>query len=300
PSDSDADPHSSGTESDPDTPIRRLTHRRYRTMPSSAATTLAAAAATHQPGKAPVLFDTTPAGLTAFGRAAKLFFLTKKITEDALKIEFVAAGLQHFPELHNWYLSNADTLEGGKYDAFLAELQRRALPRDFVWDEKGRVRALKQGETDFEDWLDEARTRQLSLTDKVYPKREFIETLLYNMDEELSAVLRRGAALKGSGFHVDDLSVAAFSSSPAVHGAIDYDKFDAEARDEWNRIAARRRSNVAQVKSLSRRVAGVSVLSPSSKSSTSRMAAITTTASSTGTGARPPPLTPRERDWLAA
>ncbi|GAA6057973.1 hypothetical protein JCM3770_004593 [Rhodotorula araucariae] len=235
-------------------------------MPPTTVAILATAAAAHQPGKAPVLFNTLPAGLTAFGQSAKLYFLTNKITEDALKIEFVAAGLQLFPELHNWYLSYADALETKMYNSFLVKRQRRALPCDFVWNEKDCVRTLKQGNTDFEDWLDEARTAPLSLMEKILPTREFIESLLYSVDKELSAVL--GSTLRR-----------------ATSGA---------------EIAARQRGNAAQVKSLSKRTAGLTVSSSSGKSGTSKTVTTTATTSSTDASPRLPPLTARKRDWLAA
>ncbi|GAA5920998.1 hypothetical protein JCM5296_000444, partial [Sporobolomyces johnsonii] len=183
-----------------------LVARRTVTVKMPNPTSLAAAAASYQPGKAPVLFDVSPAGLTSFSRAAKLFFRSKSVKEDEDKIAYVGAGLGHFPELHNWYLSSATTHEAKKYDDFLLQLQKRALPRDFVWEAKGRIRTSRQGERDYEEWADEMRTEHLALTEKVLSGRDFVECLLYGMDVELSIVLRQGTALKGSGLHQDELS----------------------------------------------------------------------------------------------
>ncbi|GAA5995184.1 hypothetical protein JCM11641_004411, partial [Rhodosporidiobolus odoratus] len=166
----------------------------------------------YQPGKAPLLLDSSPSGLNAFLRAAKLYFRTKNIKEAEDKIAYLGAGLSGFAELYNWYAVSAEEHEAKTYDGFVADPQRRALPRDFVWEAKGRIRASRQGEEDFEDWLDEMRTLQLSLSEKVLPTRDFVEGLLYNMDPELSSVLRRGVALKNTGFHEDDLSTLSFAA----------------------------------------------------------------------------------------
>ncbi|GAA5878146.1 hypothetical protein JCM1840_002256 [Sporobolomyces johnsonii] len=138
-----------------------------RTVKMSTSASLAAAAASYQPGKAPLLFDISPAGLTSFSRAAKLFFCTKTVKEDKDKITYVGTGLAHFPELHNWYLSSASVHEAKKYEDFLLQLQKRALPRDFVWEAEGRLRAVRQGERDYEEWADDMRTEHLASTEKV-------------------------------------------------------------------------------------------------------------------------------------
>lgn len=159
------------------TPTRRPVHKMVNT------------AASYQPGKAPLLLDDSPSGLNAFLRAAKLYFRSKTVKEDEDKMAYLGAGLAPFPELYNWYASSAEVHEKKLYDTFVSELQRRALPRDYVWDTKARIRSSKQGARDFEDWIDDLRTEQLSLTERILPTREFIETLLFNMDEELSSIL---------------------------------------------------------------------------------------------------------------
>ncbi|GAA5895326.1 hypothetical protein JCM5296_002375, partial [Sporobolomyces johnsonii] len=58
-----------------------------------------AAATAYQPGKAPFLLDTSPAGLTAYSRAARLFFRTKSVKDDEDKIAYLGAGLALYPEL---------------------------------------------------------------------------------------------------------------------------------------------------------------------------------------------------------
>ncbi|GAA5936574.1 hypothetical protein JCM1841_002526 [Sporobolomyces salmonicolor] len=298
---SDDEPPSSSEPDDPPPrhlPRHRLRHTMAPTAPSSFT-------ATFQPGTAPVLLDTSPAGLTAFSRAAKLFFRTKSVKDDEDKVAYVGAGLSLFPELHNWYLASAVQHEAKTYDSFLLELQHRALPRDYLWEAKGRLRAAKQGEADYEDWADAMRTEFLSLMDKVVTTREFVEDLLYSMDVELSAVLRRGTALKGTGFHQDDASNI-FSTTATAAAAVDYDTFDHEVRDEWAKIAARRRSNAAQLRSLNKKatsltVSGTSRSSSSSPSSTTPTSRTTTTTTVNATPAgqtRPAKLTDLERDWL--
>ncbi|BGP24125.1 hypothetical protein JCM10295v2_003029 [Rhodotorula toruloides] len=264
----------------------------------------------YQPGKAPYLLDDSPAGLASFSRAARLFFHAKSVKDEALKVAYVGGGLVGFPELYNWYLSSATEHEAKAYDKFWADLSKRALPRDYVWDAKGRIRWAKQGDEDYEVWSSSLRTEHLQLTDKVMSTRDFIECLLYGMDHELSTILRRGSFLRNSGFHEDDLSLVALSTSiRAFTEPLDYEKFDREARDEWNKIAARRRSNAAQIRSLSRKTASVTVSNPSklngptkTSSGTTARTSMSSTAQQTAAvgGGRPPKLTEREKDWLSA
>ncbi|BGP32763.1 hypothetical protein JCM10296v2_004547 [Rhodotorula toruloides] len=268
------------------------------------------AAPAYQPGKAPYLLDDSPAGLASFSRAAGLFFHAKSVKDDALKVAYVGGGLVGFPELYNWYLSSATEHEAKTYDSFWADLSKRALPRDYVWDAKGRIRWAKQGDEDYEVWSSSLRTEHLQLTDKVMPTRDFIECLLYGMDPELSTLLRRGTFLRNSGFHEDDLSLIAPSTSTLAFTApLNYDKFDRKARDEWNKIAVRRRSNAAQIRSLSRKAAAITVSNPSKSNGPAKTSSGTTTRSSassampqtaSGGGGRPPKLTEQEKDWLSA
>lgn len=117
--------------------------------------------ATYQPGKAPILLDASPTGLVAFTRAAKLFFRIKNIKEDEDKVKYISIGVQEFPELYNWYLSSATAHEAKKYDTFITDLQRWALPRDDVWEAKGQICQSCQGNVDYKDWADEMRTSTL-------------------------------------------------------------------------------------------------------------------------------------------
>ncbi|GAA5878148.1 hypothetical protein JCM1840_002257 [Sporobolomyces johnsonii] len=128
------------------------------------------------------------------------------------------------------------------------------------------------------------------------------------MDPELSIVLRQGTALKGSGLHQDELATLADTTSTTVYpSTIEYDMFNNEARTEWAKIAARRRSNAAQLKALGKKAATLSISSPStrtSSSSSSRPNANSSNSSSGNltltAGGRPPKLTELERDWLSA
>ncbi|CDR49787.1 RHTO0S33e00188g1_1 [Rhodotorula toruloides] len=283
---------------------------RYSRTPRMAPASTVVAAPAYQPGKAPYLLDDSPAGLASFSRAARLFFHAKSVKDNALKVAYVGGGLVGFPELYNWYLSSATEHEAKTYDSFWADLLKRALPRDYVWDAKGRIRWAKQGDEDYEVWSSSLRTEHLQLTDKVMSTRDFIECLLYGMDPELSTILRRGSFLRNSGFHEDDLSLVALSTSTLVFTApLNYEKFDRSARDEWNKIAARRRSNAAQIRSLSRKTAAITVSKPSrSNGSTNSGSGATTRSNSSsaapqttsGGGGRPPKLTEREKDWLSA
>ncbi|GAA5985154.1 hypothetical protein JCM11641_005468 [Rhodosporidiobolus odoratus] len=245
----------------------------------------------YQPGKAPLLLDDSPASLTAFTRAARLFFRSKKITEDEDKIAYVGAGLASFQDLYQWYLSAAEEHEAKAYDAFLLELQKRALPRDYIWEARGRIRTAKQGDRDFEDWLEDMRAEHLSLTEKILPTRDFVAppTLRYGRRTLL-------------------VSTTAIVYPPLI----DYLAFDREARDEWSKIAARRRSNAAQFRSLSKKTTNLSLSSstrnspalarPSSAKASSSNSATTDngTAKNGGGRTRPNKLTELEKDWLSA
>ncbi|GAA6054862.1 hypothetical protein NBRC10513_006213 [Rhodotorula toruloides] len=261
-----------------------------------------------RPGKAPLLVDSSPPGLDAFKRSARLFFLDKKIEKDGDKIAYVGAGLVGFPELHNWYLASATTHEAKEYKVFLGELLKRAMPRDYVWDIKAKIRFSKQGDRDYEDWADEMRMDQLSLGDRVLSSRDFDECLLFNMDRELSGILRRGTALANTGFHSDDQVSLALGLASTVIASVDYEAFDREARDEWARIAARRASNAAQLRSFARKATSSSSSGNASNSRSTSSSKSTVNRSAGNSSAPPPsssssssrimPLTDREKDWL--
>lgn len=94
-------------------------------------------------GKPPLLQGRTPSDLRAFVTDAKLFFSLKAIKEDSQKITWISAGLRGEPELQAWYLANETAFDTKKYEDFLAELRKRALPLDFVWTPEGRIRGTK-------------------------------------------------------------------------------------------------------------------------------------------------------------
>lgn len=261
----------------------------------------------HAAGKAPVLTDDSPQGITRFLKQAKAFFLIKGHKEDETKILILGSGLGNFPELENWYTTTEEEWEGKSYSDFVTALQRRALPRDYVWEARRKIRETKQGSTDFEDWIDDMRTLQLQLTTRVLSDRDFIEHLLYNMDPELCSFLRRGTSLQHSGFHEDDLSKLAFvtTKSTAVSSCIDFEEFSREARDEWSRISTRRRSNLEQIRSLAKKTNSISISNKISTSTSSRSnspATTSTTTVRTGSAStnRPAKLTDLEKDWLTA
>ncbi|GAA5961502.1 hypothetical protein JCM21900_000964 [Sporobolomyces salmonicolor] len=292
----DDDGSSPSSSSETDTFPRHITLTRRNMVPPSAT-------ASYQPSKAPLLLDVSPSGLTSFLRNAKLFLRTKSVKDDKDRIAYLGAGLAHFPEIHNWYLSAAVVHEAKKYEVFILDLQKRALPRDYIWSARGRIRSARQGERDFEDWLDDLCSEHLVLTEKVLSTREFVEALLYGMDVELSATLRQGMALKNSGLHQDDLVAIAFSTDTTTYPTmLDYEAFDREARNEWSKIAARRHSNAAQLKSMTKRTISLSLGTPSSPS---RLPNTSTNSGrtpnhDTGGRTRPPKLTELERDWLSA
>ncbi|GAA5984348.1 hypothetical protein JCM10908_003308 [Rhodotorula pacifica] len=128
-------------------------------------------------------------------------------------------------------------------------------------DQKGAIRSSTQGNNDYSTWVNGLQKQHLMLTERVFPVREFIETMLCNMNNKLSKVLRHGTILKNSGFHEDDTAAIAFgtSSSLILTSTPDYKPSNQEARDKLARIAAHGRSNASQIKAPSRRTAGLIV-----------------------------------------
>ncbi|GAA5845583.1 hypothetical protein JCM11251_003669 [Rhodosporidiobolus azoricus] len=260
----------------------------------------------HQPGKPPFLLDSSPAGISSFIRSARLYFRKAKIDTDEDKISYLGEGLVAFPELYNWYNASAEQHEAKQYKTFIADLQKRALPRDYVWEAKGRIRRARQDGLDYELWSTAMRTEHLALTEAVMSTKEFVECLLYGMDAELSVVLRNGTTLKKSGFHQDDMANLAFPSTTTTFYAttIDYHQFDVEARNEWAKIASRRSANAAQLKSLKKASSSTpSSSSTSRNTSTSKVTGSSnkaaTTAGSAASG-KTAKLTDLEKDWLRA
>ncbi|GAA5981406.1 hypothetical protein JCM10908_004099 [Rhodotorula pacifica] len=276
-------------------------HRQTADM-STTSIALAAMAATRQLGKAPILFDCSPSGLKDFLRSAKSYFRKQKDFDGSDKIAVLGEGLMHFVELKSWYNSNETRCEAMKYDDFVAELHRRALPRNYVWDAKAEIRASQQGQYDYEEWSDAMRAQHLALGEGVMSTKEFVEHLLFNMDAELSIILRRGSSLKGTGLLDEETAALAVSTTaaPQIYASVvDYDRFNDEARLEWSKIAARRESNAQQIKSLAKKAASGS----SSRQLPSRNSERQPTPSQrAGSGRddrpRPPPLTVCEKQYL--
>ncbi|GAA5982121.1 hypothetical protein JCM11641_000594 [Rhodosporidiobolus odoratus] len=266
--------------------------------------------AVYQPGKPPLLIDASPSGISGFLRSARLYLRQKKIDTDKDKISYLGEGLVGFPELYNWYNASADIHEAETYKAFVADLQRKALPRDSIWEAKGNLRWAKQEGQDYEDWSTAMRTEHLALTEAVMSTKDFVECLLYGMDSELSVVLRNSNVLKNSGSHRDNMTNLAFPTATTVVYAatIDYGAFDIEARNKWAKIASRRLANATQLKLLGKKSSSPSSSSLASNkinnaaknpSTTSRKPVATTTEGS-GTGGRTAKLTELEKDWLSA
>ncbi|GAA5972443.1 hypothetical protein JCM11641_001851 [Rhodosporidiobolus odoratus] len=90
----------------------------------------------YQPGKPPLLFDASHSGINTFLRLARLYFRQKKIDADEDKVSYLGEGLVMFPELYNWFNASVKIHEAKVYKTFVADLQKRALPRDYVWEAK--------------------------------------------------------------------------------------------------------------------------------------------------------------------
>ncbi|BGP28438.1 hypothetical protein JCM10296v2_000170 [Rhodotorula toruloides] len=157
----------------------------------------------------------------------------QRIQADSNKITYLSAGLAVFPKLYNWYVSSATVHKAKKYDVFVKDLQKRALPRNYVWEVKAKIRFLKQGEHDFEDWL----------------------------DEQLSNLLRRGTVFKKSGFHQDDQVTLALLTDEVKWELHNYETSEKEARNKWTKIATRRAANAAQLRSYAKKTSSSTLTS---------------------------------------
>ncbi|TKA50134.1 hypothetical protein B0A53_06510 [Rhodotorula sp. CCFEE 5036] len=271
-----------------------------RTIMNTATASLIALAATRQLGKAPVLLDCSPSGLKDFLRAARSYFRKQKDFEDVDKINTLGEGLLHFVELKSWYNSNEDRLEAMKYDDFVAELNKKTLPRNYVWDAKAFIRSSLQGSINYNAWSDDMRAEHLALGEQVMSTREFVEHLLFNMDAEVSVVLRRGTSLKGTGLLDEETAALAVTTTTAPQiykTVVDYDKFNDEARLEWSKIAVRRESNAMQLRALAKKSSSKSQPATHHAPSRNTGAAAQTARpnAAAGDGPRLPTLTAREK-----
>lgn len=88
-----------------------------------------------------------------------------------------------------------------------------------------------QGIDNYKPWSDDLRAQHLALREQVMPMREFVEHLMFNMDPELSIIMRRGSSLKGSGLLDEETAALAVltMAAPKIYATIvDYDQFKDE------------------------------------------------------------------------
>lgn len=156
--------------------------------------------------KPPVLIDLSPQSLIDFLLSFELFFLTKNITDDRRKIATLGLSLSGSVELSAWWNGSRAEHLNKSWETFVKEFKREAFPRDYVWETEREIRNSRQKEKNYGEWSARLRNLQQTIGSVVLTDREFIKTLLYNMDEELSVFLRQHPILTNTGLHEDDLT----------------------------------------------------------------------------------------------
>lgn len=218
-----------------------------------------------QPGKPPVLYSREPSKIRQyFSRLEGYFILTpasfsKAGKDDEAKAEIelrrvliAGTGLAE-AELAQWFEGNQDSLQEESYESFKAALLSFALPYDFIWKKKKALRLCMQEGQDLGSWMSEMRKQQLEIGGAVMSEKELVGELLFNMDEELSALLRKNPALRTTGYHQADLATLGLCKPsvadllPAKIGNISYADFEAIALSEWQPIAHRRQQVATQL-----------------------------------------------------
>ena len=164
----------------------------------------------YQPGKCPILYDLTPASITAFLSNLEFYFDMKNLgaADDRAKIGWTGQGLSMHMEMRDWFAGNRVRLLTMTWLAFADEFLERSFPRDYVFDIQLEIFQSAQGTATFMDWAKRLRAKQLQ-TGGAFSDLNLVTMMIYNMDPELRRVIRRDPILKSSGLHGDDLDQVA-------------------------------------------------------------------------------------------
>lgn len=238
----------------------------------------------YRPGKAPLLLDKSPSSIQSYLLQLSFFFSTKdKTPADSQRIRYTGAGLVNVEELSAWFQQDLEQHITSKWDDFLAAFLVRAMPPDFVWERRMRIRESKQGSKDVREWMTEMRSVQLEVGTGALSDVRLVEGLLFNMDPELRRELRRDAILKGTGLTESEMDTLGLArrlknslAAPAVNVdsstattastkaatvtpptpvipaafAIDFPAFERRAHELWQLISSRRADAVAAATSI--------------------------------------------------
>ncbi|SGY81042.1 BQ5605_C009g05445 [Microbotryum silenes-dioicae] len=179
----------------------------------------------------------TLASVRAYLNDMDNLFTQYKVTGMRFKVMFITHHIEQ-EWLKDWCGS---ATEDRTWDEFKVAFLRKALPLDFAYATEKAIRHSKQRLTDYTSWASGLRASQLQLGQAAFSDTSFIKVLLFNMDPQLSVILRQDDLLLNTGMHTDDLDyVVASKTALPKPKTISYEAFERLARSKWNMITALR------------------------------------------------------------
>ncbi|SGY96177.1 BQ5605_C036g11548 [Microbotryum silenes-dioicae] len=179
----------------------------------------------------------TLASVRAYLNDMDNLFTQYKVTGMRFKVMFITHHIEQ-EWLKDWCGS---ATEDCTWDEFKVAFLRKALPLDFAYTTEKAIRHSKQRLTDYTSWASGLRASQLQLGQAAFSDTSFIKVLLFNMDPQLSVILRQDDLLLNTGMHTDDLDyVVASKTALPKPKTILYEAFERLARSKWNMITALR------------------------------------------------------------
>ncbi|KDE02315.1 hypothetical protein MVLG_07120, partial [Microbotryum lychnidis-dioicae p1A1 Lamole] len=158
-------------------------------------------------------------------------FFQYQVKNMRLKIMFIANHIEH-EALKDWLVT---ATEERTWDELKVAFIHKALPLDFAFTTEQHIRHSHQGNHDYATWASGLRASQLQLGQTALSNIKFIKILLFNMDPQLSVVLRQNDLLLGTGLHQDDLDyVAASKAALPKLKTLSYKVFERLAQSQWN------------------------------------------------------------------
>ncbi|SGY26784.1 BQ5605_C018g08788 [Microbotryum silenes-dioicae] len=179
----------------------------------------------------------TLASVQAYLNDMDNLFTQYKVTGMRFKVMFITHHIEQ-EWLKDWCGS---VTEDCTWDEFKVAFLRKALPLDFAYATEKAIRHSKQRLTDYTSWASGLWASQLQLGQAAFSDTSFIKVLLFNMDPQLSVILRQDHLLLNTGMHTDDLDyVVALKTALPKPKTISYEAFERLARSKWNMITALR------------------------------------------------------------
>ncbi|SGY11860.1 BQ5605_C011g06298 [Microbotryum silenes-dioicae] len=179
----------------------------------------------------------TLASVRAYLNDMDNLFTQYKVISMRFKVMFITHHIEQ-EWLKDWCGS---ATEDRTWDEFKVAFLRKALPLDFAYATEKAIRHSKQCLMDYTSWASGLRASQLQLGQAAFSDTSFIKVLLFNMDPQLSVILRQDDLLLKTGMHTDNLDyVVASKTALPKPKTILYEAFERLARLKWNMITALR------------------------------------------------------------